>query len=676
MVRKTIFCLLLICWSFSSSLAQEVPARLDFCGIQLSFSSKAQRILQDHIQKMINSPRYFNQMVKRAHLYMPFIEEALAHAQAPADLKFLAIQESALRPDVVSSSNAVGFWQFKAPTAKEFGLMVDDRLDERKHIFKASYAAGQYIARANKDFDNWLYAIIAYYEGLSGAVPHTDPKYYGTDQMYIDENFHWYALKAIAHKIAYGEAVEMKKRPEICLVPYSNEGETNLKRIIEAHNLASEEFFRYNKWISNPKKLPKGKNLTYYVPRDGQFYTGHKEDPNKKSLSGPPLSSPSLASSNSSSPTVGELSELNGSEEPKEEVPLRPSPQVQPEPQKEVVVNRPKPTPPPQEREPIPNTTLPSPEPVVGKTESPPTTLPKTTIPKPQPAKPTPTYTEPEIPESVGQAQNQPSPRPQPQPQNTPASMPMDIGTVALGREKLEGKAFVDFDLLYDFHYGNQYILYTGEKVVAQLSEKFGIPLIDLLSWNDLIPGTEPQAGRLLYLDRPNRLLFHVVQSGESLESIAARYLTSVDRIKNRNRLDAREDIVYVGQKLYLKERRPKNEQMIVLRFPDFGPPTPSPTSTQPSIPAPVKEAAQMVGAPSITSEASPEKTNVDPPVNYPRVDEATGRWIMHAVQPGEDIQDVARRYKIPIGQIKEANGLEDNVIVEGQVLRLLIRKK
>ena len=63
------------------------------------------------------------------------IERILKEEEMPDDLKYLALQESALIPDAVSSSNAVGFWQFKKETAEDYGLTVNDKIDERKNMY-------------------------------------------------------------------------------------------------------------------------------------------------------------------------------------------------------------------------------------------------------------------------------------------------------------------------------------------------------------------------------------------------------------------------------------------------------------------------------------------------------------------------------------------------------------
>jgi membrane-bound lytic murein transglycosylase D len=74
----------------------------------------------------------------KARLYFPIIERIFAEERVPDAIKYLAIQESSLIPDAVSSANAVGYWQFKDFTAREVGLRVDRQVDERKNIVSAS----------------------------------------------------------------------------------------------------------------------------------------------------------------------------------------------------------------------------------------------------------------------------------------------------------------------------------------------------------------------------------------------------------------------------------------------------------------------------------------------------------------------------------------------------------
>lgn len=83
--------------------------------------------------------------IKRLPLYMWYIEQALSENNIPQDFKYLPIAESALRNDVVSSAWAAWIWQFMPLTAKEYGLIVNDEIDERYNFKKSTNAAMKYL---------------------------------------------------------------------------------------------------------------------------------------------------------------------------------------------------------------------------------------------------------------------------------------------------------------------------------------------------------------------------------------------------------------------------------------------------------------------------------------------------------------------------------------------------
>ncbi|MEZ4685728.1 MAG: lytic transglycosylase domain-containing protein [Bacteroidia bacterium] len=277
--------------------AQQIPAEITYCGIKISLTPEAQKKLATYVAGIYESPRYYNAMVQRAYTYMPFIEEALRKNKAPLDLKYLAIQESSLKGDAVSSSNAVGYWQFKEPVAKEFNLRIDRQIDERRHIFRSSEAAARYFIKANQDFDNYVYAVIAYYEGFTGAVPYTNPDYYGKREMKVDESLHWYVMKAIAHKLAYEDALNMDHEMQVWLEPAVVERGASIADLSEKHGVEAGVLLEYNPWILDERRLP-SQPLTYYIPHMNAPYPGHSPDP----VSNPPVIAATTGNSGNTQP--------------------------------------------------------------------------------------------------------------------------------------------------------------------------------------------------------------------------------------------------------------------------------------------------------------------------------------------------------------------------------------
>lgn len=103
-------------------------------------------------------------MIKRAHRYFPVIEPILKENGIPDDLKYIAVIESSLT-NVVSPSGAKGFWQFLSGTAKDFGLEVNDEVDERYNLEKATVAAISYFKQMKEKFGSWTMAAASYNVG-------------------------------------------------------------------------------------------------------------------------------------------------------------------------------------------------------------------------------------------------------------------------------------------------------------------------------------------------------------------------------------------------------------------------------------------------------------------------------------------------------------------------------
>ncbi|MDR1680049.1 MAG: lytic transglycosylase domain-containing protein [Prevotellaceae bacterium] len=104
--------------------------------------------------------------LKRANRYFPIIEPILTRNGIPADFKYLALIESNLSNKVVSSTKAAGFWQFMPETAKEYGLEVNEQVDERYHIEKSTEAACEYFRRAYAKYGDWLVVAASYNAGM------------------------------------------------------------------------------------------------------------------------------------------------------------------------------------------------------------------------------------------------------------------------------------------------------------------------------------------------------------------------------------------------------------------------------------------------------------------------------------------------------------------------------
>jgi len=104
-------------------------------------------------------------MLGKTVMYFPIFEKYAKEYGLPDALKYLSVTESALDPVAVSSAKAVGLWQFMKLTGNEYGLRIDETVDERRDPHLSTDAAMRYLQRQYKRFGNWPLAIAAYNSG-------------------------------------------------------------------------------------------------------------------------------------------------------------------------------------------------------------------------------------------------------------------------------------------------------------------------------------------------------------------------------------------------------------------------------------------------------------------------------------------------------------------------------
>ena len=101
----------------------------------------------------------------RSQLYFTMFEEKLAQNNMPIELKYLAVIESGLRPQIRSRAGAMGLWQFMYRTGKMYGLNQNSYIDERMDPELATEAACKYLKQLYSMYDDWNMALAAYNAG-------------------------------------------------------------------------------------------------------------------------------------------------------------------------------------------------------------------------------------------------------------------------------------------------------------------------------------------------------------------------------------------------------------------------------------------------------------------------------------------------------------------------------
>lgn len=262
-LSKLIFCIL-VCSGHLIHSQPTVPSSLIFGDVEFKIHASGKKKIVQKIQSLTRNKAHFEEYARRCHMYFPLIEQIFKEEGVPSELKFLSLQESALLADAVSKSNAVGYWQFKKPTAQEYRLRVDYAIDERKHIVSATHAAAKYLKNNHYFLKNWYATLLSYNMGLSGVRSYLGKK--PSNKVVVTEKTHFYVLHFLAHWLAFQDAVSTSKSANLeTLIAYKKTEGKRLPDIAKFTRIPLEKVKFYNQWLKI-KYVPFDKKYSVLLP--------------------------------------------------------------------------------------------------------------------------------------------------------------------------------------------------------------------------------------------------------------------------------------------------------------------------------------------------------------------------------------------------------------------------
>ncbi len=106
--------------------------------------------------------KFLSKVLAYSQLYFPIFDQILTEEGVPRELKYVAVVESALMPNIMSRAGAVGLWQFMRGTGRLYDLKVGYVVDERCDMFKSTRAAARYMKNLYELYGDWLLVLAAY----------------------------------------------------------------------------------------------------------------------------------------------------------------------------------------------------------------------------------------------------------------------------------------------------------------------------------------------------------------------------------------------------------------------------------------------------------------------------------------------------------------------------------
>lgn len=204
--------------------------------------------------------KFFSRWLERSTKYFPMILRIAESEGMPPEISFLAMIESGVNPNAVSSAKAVGLWQFIRSTGELYGLNSDNSLwvDERRDPEKATRASMRHLKDLYNMFGDWHLALAAYNCG-AGCVQRainksglSNPDYWAIRNRLPRETKYYVPQFVAAAKMAlnpeeYGfqlDTMTFQQEYRYDVVPITEP--VNLNALAKAANITPEELHELN----------------------------------------------------------------------------------------------------------------------------------------------------------------------------------------------------------------------------------------------------------------------------------------------------------------------------------------------------------------------------------------------------------------------------------------------
>jgi hypothetical protein len=267
----------------------EIPSKIDFAGEAAPLN---QILVREKLDREILVNTFWHSstilLIKRAYRWFPVIEPILKENSIPDDFKYLALIESGLT-NVISPKGATGYWQFLDGTAKEYGLEVNDLVDERYHLEKSTSAACKYLLEAFEEYDSWTLVAAAYNAGKRRITESLEKQkasnYY---DLFLNEETARYVFRILAIKTIYENPTKygfyLRESDLYPKIPYHNievsESIADLIQFSVDQGITYHYLKEFNPWLrSNYLPAKPGKTYQIKIPvKEYLFLEKHLEE--------------------------------------------------------------------------------------------------------------------------------------------------------------------------------------------------------------------------------------------------------------------------------------------------------------------------------------------------------------------------------------------------------------
>lgn len=262
--------------------APSLPEKLEFAGEQVPLENFD---IREALDRELLSISYFHSQaflyLKKTNRYYSVIEPILKKNGIPDDFKYLAMAESGFLDKVISPAGAVGIWQFMKSAAKEYGLEVNEEVDERYHIEKATEAACKYLKNSFSKYGNWTMVAASFNAGMGGMNKQIDAQdsknYY---DLLLNEETSRYLFRILALKLVIGSpenyGFKLSDEEKYPIIPFTEVKVTgsisSFTDFARNNSINYKVLKQFNPWLRQSYlKNPMNKTYTVKIPEVGKY---------------------------------------------------------------------------------------------------------------------------------------------------------------------------------------------------------------------------------------------------------------------------------------------------------------------------------------------------------------------------------------------------------------------
>lgn len=218
--------------------------------------------VQAMLERYQNNQIYFNRLQPNAKRYLAYIVQEARRRNVPLEIALLPVIESTLNPFAISTSNAVGLWQFIYSTGKLYDLKNDTWVESRRDVVASTTAGLNHLVDLYYKFGDWLLAMAAYNAGpgaVTAAINANKAAGLPTDYWSLDMSTE--TEEYVPKILALSEVISNPQAHNVHLSPISTtpdfkrismRGKFDLSQLAHCAKMHVSDFYRYNPSFNQP----------------------------------------------------------------------------------------------------------------------------------------------------------------------------------------------------------------------------------------------------------------------------------------------------------------------------------------------------------------------------------------------------------------------------------------